>query len=142
MNYIIRFAVVLLTLFLLSCKNSNNTSLSQPKNDSIKKYLELASNDTLPIPDRNKYNKKAFSFIDLSKNDTLTRYYLTIIGTTYNKINKIKELKVTTDILYKNQYNKTTQIKLQLLSDFSINIMLCQVKTIVLYIIVLKQKIL
>ena len=76
MNYIIRFAITLLTLLLLGCTNANKTALSQPKNDSIKKYLELASNDTLSFPDRNKYNKKAFSFIDLSKNDTLTRWYL------------------------------------------------------------------
>lgn len=96
MNYIIRFAVVLLTLFLLSCKNTNNTALSQPKNDSIKKYLELASNDTLPIPDRNKYNKKAFSFIDLSKNDTLTRWYLFKISANYSSsFNKKKYLKVS-----------------------------------------------
>lgn len=112
MNYIIRFAIALLTLLLLSCTNSNKTALSQPKNDSIKKYLELASNDTLSFPDRNKYNKKAFSFIDLSKNDTLTRYYLSIIGITYNKLNKIKELKVTTDILYKKSIQKKDSNKI------------------------------
>lgn len=96
MNYIIRFAITLLTLLLLGCTNSNNTSLSQPKNDSIKKYLELASNDTLPYPDRNKYNKKAFSFIDLSKNDTLTRWYLFQISVNYNSsFNKKKYLKIS-----------------------------------------------
>jgi len=97
MNYIIRFAIALLTLLLLSCTNSNNTVLSQPKNDSIKKYLELASNDTLPFPDRNKYNKKAFSFIDLSKNDTLTRWYLNSIS--YNCL-------ITRDFIDFQNYSK------------------------------------
>jgi signal transduction histidine kinase len=96
MNYIIRFAIALLTLLLFSCTNSNKTALSQPKNDSIRKYLELASNDTLSFPDRNKYNKKAFSFIDLSKNDTLTRYYLFQISVNYSSsFNKKKYLKIS-----------------------------------------------
>lgn len=76
MNYIIRFTIGLIALLFLSCTNSKNNTTSQPKNDSIKKYLELASNDTIAFHQRNLYNKKAFSFIDLNKNDTLTRWYL------------------------------------------------------------------
>ena len=83
MNYIIRFAIGLLTLLFLSCTNSKNNATSQPKNDSIKKYLELASNDTIAFHQRDLDNKKAFSFLDLSKNDTLTRWYLNSISFNY-----------------------------------------------------------
>lgn len=102
MNYIIRFTIGFLLCLLISCQNNAKNELSQKNNDSIKKYLNLASNDTLPFPVRDKYNQKAFSFIDLKKNDTLTRYYLNLSSfhyvtthdwNNYKKIAKIHFLK-------------------------------------------------
>ena len=101
MNYIIRFTIGLVALLLLGCTNSKNNATSQPKNDSIKKYLELASNDTIAFHQRDLYNKKAFSFIDLSKNDTLTRWYLFKI--TLN----------SSSIIDKDEYSKTIKIFLK-----------------------------
>jgi signal transduction histidine kinase len=72
MNYIIRFAIALLTLLLLSCTNANKTNLSQPKNDSIKKYLELASNNALPFKKRKGCNDKIFSLV-LKMNNSLEK---------------------------------------------------------------------
>jgi signal transduction histidine kinase len=58
-------------------------------NDSIKKYLDLAGNDSLNVKHRNKYNDKAFSLVDLNKNDTLTRYHLSSISLNYLNTNNL-----------------------------------------------------
>lgn len=66
---------ILLTLMVfVSC--NKQTKLFNSRNDSVEKYLKLASIDTLPFEIRKKYNQKAFSFIDLERNDTVVRWYL------------------------------------------------------------------
>lgn len=89
MRVIFCFSFAFLLLFFGSCNYNNREMVSQPYNDSIKKYLDLASNDTIPFKTRDAYNQKAFSFIDLSKNDTLVRWYLFKIifnnSSTFNK---------------------------------------------------------
>ena len=65
-----------LALLLLSCNNKGKHNLADANNDSIAKYLKLAGNDSLSDLERDKWNDKAFSLIDLRRNDTLTRYYL------------------------------------------------------------------
>ncbi len=87
-------------LLLWSCNHNNREIESQPFNDSIKKYLDLASNDTLPFKIRDSYNQKAFSFIDLSKNDTLVRWYLYLNSRIFFKLNDLKKLKESTDVLF------------------------------------------
>ncbi len=72
---LVKFFLCTFLVLLVSC-NQNKTANSNANNDSIKKYLDLASIDTLSNELRNQYNKKAFSLIDLSKNDTVTRFYL------------------------------------------------------------------
>ena len=97
---------LLFFLLLLSCTNKNS-NYDQANNDSIEKYLQLASHDTIPFPERDKYNQKAFSLIDLNRNDTLTRFYLSRTARLYSKLFKLMELKKTVDILYK----KSIQVK-------------------------------
>ena len=91
------YGVILLVLFC-SCNSKSMSKEELAKNDSIKKYLKLAGNDTLDFKLRDKFNDKAFSFVDLNKNDTLTRSYLSDVSFNYmgtlnkdlfNKIAKI-----------------------------------------------------
>ena len=88
-NFVKIILCLLLTL-LLGC-NQNQTANSNANNDSIEKYLNLASNDTFTYNQRNQYNQKAFSFIDLTKNDTVVRFYLSEI--TFN-LSNLKEDKL------------------------------------------------
>lgn len=88
---VILFLCVSLGL-LVSC-NQNKSTNANANNDSIKKYLDLASNDTFSNSQRNQYNKKAFSLIDLTKNDTLTRFYLNEISYNYLTTQNLLELK-------------------------------------------------
>ena len=76
---------IFLLVFLYSCTSKTVDKDAQAKNDSIKKYLDLAGNDTIDSKLKNKYNDKAFSLVDLSKNDTLTRFYLSSISFNYMK---------------------------------------------------------
>ena len=112
MNFIIRLSIAFLFFLLLSCNNSNKTVDSQPQNDSIKKYLELASNDTLPFPERSKYNKKAFSFLDTTKNDTLTRWYLSEISYNYMIIRNWKNFLNSSKIHYELSSEKNDTLNL------------------------------
>ncbi len=101
MNSIRRIPLLTLVfqLFLYSCNSTVNDPKTNPTNDSIKKYIDLAGNDTLPYTQRIYYNDKAYSFIDFSKNDTLTRYNLDMIAFKYCILNKIDKLKFTSDKL-------------------------------------------
>lgn len=85
-------------MLLSSCTFKSIDKEEAAKNDSIQKYLKLAANDTLDFKLRDKFNNKAFSLVDLSKNDTLTRFYLSNVSFNYmgtlnkdsfNKIAKI-----------------------------------------------------
>ena len=55
MSNCLRFFIVLTTLLFFSCNHNSDKSLDGAKNDSIKKYLDLASNDTLPFKLRDQY---------------------------------------------------------------------------------------
>ena len=78
----LKFFIILLTIAFVSCTKKTQTTNS--RNDSVEKYLKLASIDTLPLETRKGYNKKAFSFIDLEKNDTTVRWYLGEISLNFN----------------------------------------------------------
>lgn len=82
------FLTFLSLVFLYSCTSSLSDPKTNAANDSIKKYIELAANDTLSYTQRLYYNDKAYSFIDYSKNDTLTRNNLNIILFNYLKTNR------------------------------------------------------
>ncbi|HLP63413.1 tetratricopeptide repeat-containing sensor histidine kinase [Flavobacterium sp.] len=70
----LKYCIFFLILLVVSCTKKRTTTSS--RNDSVEKYLKLASIDTLPTETRKKYNHKAFSFIDLEKNDSTVRWYL------------------------------------------------------------------
>ena len=78
----LKLCIILLTITFVSCTKKTQTTNS--RNDSVEKYLKLASIDTLPMEIRKTYNKKAFSFIDLEKNDTTVRWYLCQTAFNYN----------------------------------------------------------
>ncbi len=70
----LKYLIVLLIIAFVSC--TKKTTISDSRNDSVEKYLKLASIDTFPTEIRKNYNNKAFSFIDLEKNDSVVRWYL------------------------------------------------------------------
>jgi signal transduction histidine kinase len=80
-----QYFIFFLILFVVSCTKKTTTTIS--RNDSVEKYLKLASIDTLPSETRKKYNHKAFSFIDLEKNDSVVRWYLFQSARNYSLIN-------------------------------------------------------
>ena len=88
MNRVLNYWFIILLVSLYGCTSKTVDKENQANNDSIKKYLDLAGNDTLDAKLRNKYNDKAFSLVDLSKNDTLTRWYLYKVNLNLNKLEK------------------------------------------------------
>jgi two-component system, NarL family, sensor kinase len=100
---------LLLLLFIsFSCTNKNSNP-NQASNDSIEKYLQLASNDTLPFPERDKYNQKAYSLIDLSNNDSVVRWYLCESALNFNKTkNELKYYEISNIHFGKSKEAKDT----------------------------------
>ncbi|WP_284651132.1 tetratricopeptide repeat-containing sensor histidine kinase [Flavobacterium terrisoli] len=71
--------LLLLFIIFYGCNTKSTDKNTSANNDSIQKYLALAGNDTLDFAKRIKYNEKAASFLDLKKNDSLTREYLSLV---------------------------------------------------------------
>lgn len=80
------FSCLILVLFL-SCNRNQNSDLYGVRNDSVEKYLKLAENFDLPLKQRNIYSEKAFSLIDLNKNDTTTLGYIYKLSKTNLRVN-------------------------------------------------------
>ncbi len=99
----IRILIAILVVVVFSC-NKKGTS-SNKRNDSVEKYLKLASIDTLPLETRKKYNNKAFSFIDLEKNDTTVRWYLSEV--TFNTL----DFKDSLDYFEKSKFHYQKSIE-------------------------------
>lgn len=109
MNKNIRF--LLLSLIILSgCHQSTSVKNTTPANDSIQKYLTLAGNDTLPFDKRIKYNDKALSFVDLERNDSLTRENLGRINYIYLKTNSFKNFEKTIRLYGKRVFKEKDKI--------------------------------
>ncbi len=88
----------LLVLFVfLSCTNKEN-NVEQATTDSINKYLKLASIDSSTFSERDQWNEKAFSLIDLSRNDSVLRWYLCECALNYSRTKN------------KNQYYKKSKL--------------------------------
>lgn len=91
---------IILLVFLYGCTSKTiEDKEAQANNDSIKKYLDLAGNDSITYDKRIKYNDKAYSLIDLNRNDTLTRYNLYCVSYKYYSFVKNDMLKSTADKL-------------------------------------------
>jgi signal transduction histidine kinase len=73
---IIVYLSALLAAVLVGCTSKTTDKNNNANNDSIQKYIALASNDTLDHAIRIQYNDKALSFLDVKKNDSLTKEYL------------------------------------------------------------------
>jgi len=108
---LVKIILCLFLTLLLGC-NQNQTANHNANNDSIEKYLNLASNDTFTYNQRNQYNQKAFSLIDLSKNDSVVRFYLSEV--TYNNLSlrNWKEFKKSSNIHFKKSNEKKDTINL------------------------------
>ncbi|MCF6128573.1 tetratricopeptide repeat protein [Flavobacterium sp. AS60] len=103
---------IILLVSLYGCTSKTVDKDAQARNDSIQKYLDLAGNDSLDTKLRNKYNAKAFSLVDLSKNDTLTRFYLSSISFNYLGVKNWDDLNTTGKILFEK--SKTAKDTLNL----------------------------
>ncbi len=108
MNNGFRFLLLLL-IFLCGCTSKTTDKIASPTNDSIQKYLALAGNDTLDFNKRIKYNDKALGFLDLERNDSLTRENLNRIVYAYlNTNNWLKYKKWSRDYFIKVNQKKDT----------------------------------
>lgn len=101
MHFTTRFIIGLLLFSVVACTNKKNSSHNS-NNDSINKYLNLVGSDTLVFPKKDKYNNKALSFVDLNKNDTLTRFYLRKISSNFYDTNNWKNYRKVALHLLKN----------------------------------------
>jgi tetratricopeptide (TPR) repeat protein len=80
---IIVYLSALLAAVLVGCTTKTTDKNNNANNDSIQKYIALASNDTLDKAIRIQYNDKALSFLDVKKNDSLTKEYLNSVVKNY-----------------------------------------------------------
>ncbi|MEK8178907.1 ATP-binding protein [Flavobacterium buctense] len=81
---------ILILIIILGCNSKSTHKTSNATNDSIQKYLDLAGNDTLDFDKRIKYNDKALGFLDLERNDSLSREYLSRVNYLYLKANNFQ----------------------------------------------------
>jgi signal transduction histidine kinase len=101
----------MLIVFFSSCTSKTADKNEIATNDSIKKYLDLAGNDSLDFKLRNQYNDKAFRLINLSRNDTLTRFYIYKVSFNYNstaefsKWGKASKIHFTKSMIAKDTLN-------------------------------------
>ncbi|MBA4135241.1 MAG: hypothetical protein C0525_11000 [Flavobacterium sp.] len=101
-------SIVLLAIIsiLSSCSQIGTQPESNPANDSVQKYLALAENDSLDFKKRIQYNDKALSFIDLRRNDSLTRDNLNRINYQYLKTESYKKFKSCINVYQKKVVEK------------------------------------
>ena len=113
------YHLIFLLVIICSCQQKQpQLSDSTHSNDSIEKYLSLAANDTLAFSKRNLYNNKAYSFIDLTKEDTKTLNYIYKTSISFYSFNEPIKLKKGASILYfkskkkKDIYRQALSLKL------------------------------
>lgn len=104
--------LLFVTLVISSCSQKSTKANNNPANDSVQKYLALAENDSLDLKQRALYNDKAFSFIDLKRNDSLTRESLGKISKNYLNINQIKGFKKTSEFQFGKISNTNDSLSL------------------------------
>jgi signal transduction histidine kinase/Tfp pilus assembly protein PilF len=104
MNKFLVLSAIAITL--IGCSQKSTQSENNPANDSVQKYLALAENDSLDFNLRVKNNDKALSFIDLRKNDSLTRENLNRINYIYLKTESYKKFKSSINVYQKKVVEK------------------------------------
>jgi signal transduction histidine kinase len=100
MSRLLFFTSIVLVL-LSSCTSKTIDNTANATNDSIKKYLDLAGNDTIEYDKRIRYNDKAYSMIDMNRNDSVTISQLYTSNMNFYRLNQLPELKVTSNFFYK-----------------------------------------
>ncbi|HNP32649.1 MAG TPA: tetratricopeptide repeat protein, partial [Flavobacterium sp.] len=100
------FCLLIPFLFLERCtlKNNNKTILL---NDKIQKNLKMGSNLKLSKNIREKCNNRVLSMLDIDKNDTLTRFYLSSLLFNYTNLDNESSFKTVSKLLF----NKSTEAK-------------------------------
>ncbi len=112
------FFISIVLVLLSSCTSKTIDNTANATNDSIKKYLELAGNYTIAFDKRRQCNDKAYSMIDLKKNDSLTLNNLFIIGVNNYNLKQFKKLQsnskelLNLSVISKNQFGIGNAYKL------------------------------
>lgn len=104
MNKRIIFWTIISLVFLCSCTSKTVDKDAQATNDSINKYLDLAGNDTFDFEKKTKYNDKAYSLIDLNRNDTTSISSLYKATMNFYRFNKLIELKFNSSLMLKKAF--------------------------------------
>jgi signal transduction histidine kinase len=112
------FFISIVLILLSSCTSKTIDNTANATNDSIKKYLDLAGNYTIAFDKRRQCNDKAYSMIDLKKNDSLTLNNLFIIGVNNYNLKQFKKLQsnskelLNLSVISKNQFGIGNAYKL------------------------------
>lgn len=106
------FYTLLVGFFLGSCTSKTTNEAHSATNDSIKKYLDLAGDERIDFKLRNEYNDKALSYVNLEKNDTLVRFYLSSISFNYMNLKNGQELRRIGKIHYEKSKDANDTLNL------------------------------
>lgn len=91
----------IILLILSSCTSKTTDKSESDRNDSIRKYLDLAGDSSIAFDKRILYNDKAYSMIDLNKNDTITFSLLYKTTLNFCRLNESEKLKITSSLMLK-----------------------------------------
>ena len=106
------FLLVLLFTLLMGCNSNTTDKSAQNNNDSIKKYIGLAGNNTLDYDKRIKNIDKAYSFIDLTKEDTITLSLLNEIKDSYYSLHQDEMYYKVTRLIYNKSIKTKNLLKI------------------------------
>lgn len=99
-RFLFSFSIILL-LVLNSC-NSRTANNDSAANDSIKKYLDSAKDESLPFDKRIDFNDKAFKYVANFQNSPKNRECIYEIISNYYPLKDWGKYKRATDFYYKN----------------------------------------
>lgn len=111
MNRVVFYCMFLFVIFC-SCTSKTVDKTATANNDSIKKYLDLAENDTIAFDKRALYNDKALTFVNLYQNDSLTRLNLYLIGVNNFNLLQFKQLDKISKILFNLSFKSNDQLSI------------------------------
>lgn len=101
MNKLLSYWFIILLVSLYGCTSKTVDKEEQGRNDSIQKYIDLAGDDTESYEKRIEYNDKAYSMINLNRNDTVSISLLYKTTMNFHRFNKLSELKFNSALLLK-----------------------------------------
>lgn len=109
---IIVYLSALLAALLVGCTSKTTDKNNNANNDSIQKYIALASNDTLNPAIRIRYNDKAYRLASKLKNTKETRNLLSDIAFQYYNFDVQEDFNNSSKILLKNSIAASDSINL------------------------------